>query len=160
MRCPVVLLFITKQAKVLFNFFVLALHFAIILRMIGSSKASFNTKALVEGSHKTGSKLWTPIGEDLLWNSVEVEYIEVVDVSGILGYKVRLAGYEVALIQVVIDIDANGIEAVRSRKLGDEVYTDMFPGRSWCFVRLEYGVQMLCRLVALALVASEDVLLY
>jgi hypothetical protein len=30
-RCPVVLPFITKQAKVLFNFLVLAFYFAVIL---------------------------------------------------------------------------------------------------------------------------------
>jgi hypothetical protein len=61
MRCPVVLPFITKQAKVLFDFLVLALYFAIILRMVGSSKAGLDTKALVEGSHKTGSELRAPI---------------------------------------------------------------------------------------------------
>jgi hypothetical protein len=98
MRCPVVLLFIIKQAKVLFDFLVLALHFAVILRVVGSSEASLNTKALVEGSHKMGSKLWAMIGEDLLWNSMEVKYIKVVDVSGTFSCKVRLAGHEVALI--------------------------------------------------------------
>jgi hypothetical protein len=65
-RCPVVLLFITKQAKVLFNFLVLALHFAVILRMVGSSEAGLDTKTLVESSYKTGSKLWAAIREDFL----------------------------------------------------------------------------------------------
>jgi hypothetical protein len=88
MRCPVVLPFITKQAKVLFNFLVLALYFAVTLRMVGSSESGFNTKALVEGSHETGSKLQALIREDLLWDSVEAEYIGVVDVGGTLGRKV------------------------------------------------------------------------
>jgi hypothetical protein len=118
-RCPVVLLFIAKQAKVLFNFLVLALYFAVTLRMVGSSKAGFDTKALVEGSHETGSKLRTAIGEDLLRDSVEAEYVGVVDVSGTLGCKVRLARHKVALVRVVIDVNTDGVEAIRSRELGD-----------------------------------------
>jgi hypothetical protein len=92
MKCLVVLPFITKQAEVLFDFLVLALHFAIILRMVGSSKASLDTKVLIEDSHETDSKLRALIGEDLLWNSMTAEYIGVVDVSSTLGCKVRLAG--------------------------------------------------------------------
>jgi membrane protein required for beta-lactamase induction len=61
MRYPVVLPFITKQTKVLFDFLVLAFYFAVTLWMVGSSKTGLDTKALVEGSHKTGSKLWAPI---------------------------------------------------------------------------------------------------
>jgi hypothetical protein len=119
MRCPVILLFITKQAKVLFDFLVLTLYFAVTLWMVGSSKASLDTKVLVEGSHETGSKLWAPIREDLLWNSVEAEYVRAVNIGGTLGCKVRLAGYEVALIQIVIDVNADGIKSVQSGKLGN-----------------------------------------
>jgi hypothetical protein len=61
---------------------------------------------------------------------VEAEYVGVVDVSSTFGYKVRLAGHEVTLIRVVVDVYADGIKAVRSGKLGDKVDTDMFPGRS------------------------------
>jgi hypothetical protein len=43
---------------------------------------------------------------------MKVEYIEIVDVSGTLGYKVRLAGHEVALIRVVIDVYADGVKTV------------------------------------------------
>jgi hypothetical protein len=91
---------------------------------------------------------------------VEAEYIGVMDVSGIFGCKVRLAEHEVALIRVMVDVYADGIESVRSGKLGNKVDTDMFPGCSWRFVRLERGVRMLCGLVALALVASEDILFH
>jgi membrane protein required for beta-lactamase induction len=98
MRCPIVLLFVTKQAKVLFNFLVLVLYFAIILRMVGSSKTGLDTKALIESSHEMGSKLWAVIREDLLRDSMKTEYVRIMDVSGTLGCKVRLAGYEVALI--------------------------------------------------------------
>jgi hypothetical protein len=114
MRCPVILPFITKQTKVLFDFLILTFYFAITLWMVGSSKTGLNTKALIEGSHETGSKLQTPIGEDLLQNSMKVEYIGVVDVGGTFGYKVRLAGHEVALIRVVVDVNADGVEAIRS----------------------------------------------
>jgi hypothetical protein len=58
------------------------------------------------------SKLQAPIGEDLLRNSVQAEYIGVVDVGGTLDGKVRLAGYEVALIQVVVDVDADGVKSI------------------------------------------------
>jgi hypothetical protein len=119
MGCPVVLPFVTKQAKVLFDFLVLAFYFAIILWMVGSSKTGFDTKALVECSHETGSKLQTLIGEDLLRNSVEAEYVGVVDVGGTFGCKVRLAGHEVALIRVVVNVYTDGIEAIQSRELGD-----------------------------------------
>jgi hypothetical protein len=91
---------------------------------------------------------------------VEAEYIRVMDVGGTFGCKVRLAGHKMALIRVVVDVYTDGIESVRSGELGDKVDTDMFPGRSWRFVRLERRVRMLCGLVALALVASEDVLLH
>jgi hypothetical protein len=160
MGCPVILPLFTKQAKVLFDFLVLALYFAVTLRMVGSSEAGLNTKALVESSHETGSKLQAAIREDLLWDSVEAEYIGVVDVCGTFGCKVRLAGHEVALIQIVIDINADGVKAIQSGELDDKVYTDIFLWRSWHFVRLKRGIQILCGLVALALVASEDVLFY
>jgi hypothetical protein len=88
MRCPVVLPFIAKQVKVLFSFLVLALYFAVTLRMVGSSEAGLNTKVLVESSHETGSELRALIREDLLRNSVEAEYIGVVDISGTFGCKV------------------------------------------------------------------------
>jgi hypothetical protein len=94
---------------------VLALYFAITLWMVGSSKTGLDTKALVEGSHETGSKLQASIREDLLWDSVEAEYIGVVDIGSTFGCKVRLAGHEVALFQVVVDVDTDGIEAVQSR---------------------------------------------
>jgi hypothetical protein len=119
MRCPVVLPFITKQAKVLFDFLVLALYFAITLRMVGSSEAGLDTKVLVESSHKTSSKLRAAIGEDLLRDPMKAEYVGVVDVSGTLGRKVRLAGHEVALIQVVVNVDTDRIKAIRSEKLSD-----------------------------------------
>jgi hypothetical protein len=98
MRCPVILLFITKQAKVLFDFLVLAFHFAVTLRMVGSSKTGLDTKVLVESSHETSSKLRAAIGKDLLQDSMKAEYIRVVDICGILSCKVRLVGHEAALI--------------------------------------------------------------
>jgi hypothetical protein len=98
MRCLVVLPFITKQMKVLFNFLVFAFYFAITLWMVGSSKTSLNIKALVESFHETGSKLRAPIREDLLWDSVEAEYIGVVDIGSTFGCKIRLAGHKMALI--------------------------------------------------------------
>jgi hypothetical protein len=98
MRCPVVLPFITKQTKVLFNFLVLVLYFAVTLWMVGSSKAGLDTKALVEGSHETGSKLQASIREDFLRDFVQAEYVGVVDVGGTLGCKVRLTGHKMALI--------------------------------------------------------------
>jgi hypothetical protein len=159
-RCPVILLFITKQAKVLFNFLVLAFHVAITLRMVGSSESDLDTKALIEGFHKTSSKLRAAIREDLLWNPMKAEYIGVMKVSGTFSRTVKLAGYKVALIQVVVNINADGIKAVQSKKLSDQIDTNMFLGCSWHFVRLEHGVWMLCRLVVLALIASKDVLLH
>jgi hypothetical protein len=102
----------------LFDFLVLALYFAVTLRMVGSSKAGLDTKALVEGSHETGSELRTPIREDLR-DSMEAEYIGVMDVGGTFGCKVRLAGHEVALIRVVVDVYTDGIKSVRPGKLGD-----------------------------------------
>jgi hypothetical protein len=60
----------------------------------------------------------------------------------------------------VVNVDTDEIEAVRSRKLSDKVDTNVFPERSWCFVRLECSIWMLCGLVALALIASENVLLH
>jgi hypothetical protein len=128
--------------------------------MVGSSKTGSDTKALVEGSHETGSELRAPIREDLLRDSMKAEYVGVMDVCGTFGCKVRLAGHKVALIRVVVNIDTDGIKAIRSGELGDKVDTDVFPGRSWRFVRLECRVRMLCGLVALAFVASKDVLLY
>jgi hypothetical protein len=118
-RCPVVLPFITKQAEVLFDFLILVFHFAVTLRMVGSSETGLDTKVFVESSYETSSKLWATIREDLFWNSVKAEYIRVVGISSTLGCKVRLAGHKVVLIQVVVNINADGIKAVRPGKLGD-----------------------------------------
>jgi hypothetical protein len=79
---------------------------------IGCNRNSINSKALVEGSHETSSKLLAAIREDLLQDSVKAEYVGVVDVRGIFGSKVRLTGHEVALIQIVVDINADGVKAV------------------------------------------------
>jgi hypothetical protein len=119
MRCPVVLPFVTKQAKVLFDFLVLMLYFAVTLWMVGSSKAGLDTKALIECSHETGSELRAPIEEDFLGDSVKAEYVRVVDVGGTFGCKVRLTGHKVTLIRIVIDVNTDGIEAIRSGELGD-----------------------------------------
>jgi hypothetical protein len=72
----------------LFNFLVLAFYFAVTLWMVGSSETGLDTKVLIKGSHETGSKLWTAIGEDLLWNPMKAEYVGVVDVSGTFGRKI------------------------------------------------------------------------
>lgn len=84
-------MFVTKQTKVLFSLLVLAFHLAITLYMVGSSEADLNIKALVEGSHEMNGKLWAAVGEDLLWNSVKVEYVSVMKVSSIFGHECRLA---------------------------------------------------------------------
>jgi hypothetical protein len=36
---------------------------------------------------------------------MEAKYIGVMEISSTFGCKVRLAGYKVALIQVVVDVD-------------------------------------------------------
>jgi hypothetical protein len=118
-RCLVVLPFITKQAKVLFNFLVLAFHFAVTSRIVGSSETGLDTKALIESSYETGSKLQALIREDFLWDSMKTEYIGVMDVSGTLGCKIGLAGHKVILIQVMVDVDTDGVKAIQSRKLND-----------------------------------------
>jgi hypothetical protein len=91
---------------------VLAFHFAVNLRMVGSSEAGFNTKVLVKGSYETGSKLQATIREDLLQNSVKAKYIRVVDISSALSCKVRFIKHEVALIQIVVDVNADRIETI------------------------------------------------
>lgn len=80
--------------------------------MVGSGKAGLDTKVLVEGSHKMGGKLRAAIREDLLRNSVEVEYVGVIEVSSIFSHECRLALDKVSLIQVVININVDGIEAL------------------------------------------------
>jgi hypothetical protein len=88
------------------------LYFAVTLRMVGSSKTGLNTKMLVKSSYKMGGKLRATIGEDLLRDSMKMEYVGVVDISGTFGCKVRLAGYKVALIRIVVDVDADRVEAI------------------------------------------------
>jgi hypothetical protein len=78
---PVFLTFVTEETKVLLYFLILALHFAISFRMIGSSEAGLNTKTFIESTHKTGRKLRAAIGEDFLWDSVEAEDIPVVKIG-------------------------------------------------------------------------------
>jgi hypothetical protein len=57
---------VTEETKVLLNFLVLALNFAITFRMVGSSEAGFNTKTFIESMHELGHKLGTAIREDFL----------------------------------------------------------------------------------------------
>jgi hypothetical protein len=82
---PVLLTLVTEETKVLLNFLILALNFAVIFRMVGSSEASFNTKMLVESTHELSCKLGTTIGEDFLWDSVKAEDIPVVEVGSALS---------------------------------------------------------------------------
>jgi hypothetical protein len=81
----VFLTFVTEETKVLLYFLILALHFAISFRMIGSSEASLNTKTFIESTHKSGRKLGAAIREYFLWNPVKVEDIPIVKVSSALG---------------------------------------------------------------------------
>jgi hypothetical protein len=64
---------------------ILALDFAIIFRVIGSSEASFDTKMSVESMHESGCKLGAAIREDFLWDSVKSENIPVVKLGSTLG---------------------------------------------------------------------------
>lgn len=98
--------------------------------MVGSGEAGLNIKTLVEGSHETSGELRAAIREDLLRDSVEVEaeYIGVVEVSSTFSGECRFARDEVSLIRVVVDIDADGIEALRSGELGDKIDSDVIPG--------------------------------
>jgi hypothetical protein len=121
MRYPVVLPFITKQAKVLFNFLVLAFHFAVTLKMVGSSETGLNTKILVEGSHETGSELRAMIGEDLLWDSMKAKYIGVMDVSGTLCYNGRILFFPFSFHSIIF----------QNVPLGSLLF---FPRLTHCFV--------------------------
>lgn len=80
--------------------------------MVGSGEAGFDTKALIKGSHKMGGELRAAVGEDFLRNSMEAEYVGVMEVSSTFGCECRLAQDEVSLIRVVINIDTDGIKAL------------------------------------------------
>jgi hypothetical protein len=54
---PIFLMFVTEKTKVLLNFLIIVLNFAITLEMIGSSETSLNITMLVEYIHKLGHKL-------------------------------------------------------------------------------------------------------
>lgn len=99
--------------------------------MVGSGKTGFDTKALVEGSHETGGELRAAVREDPLRDSVEAEYVGVVEVSSTFSRKYRIGRDEVSLIQVVINIDADRIEALRSGELGDGIDSNVIPGSGW-----------------------------
>jgi hypothetical protein len=83
---PVFLMFVTEEMKVLLYFLVFVLDFAISFRMISSSEAGFDTKMFIKSTHESGCKLWTTIGEDFLWNSVEIEDVLIVKISSTLGH--------------------------------------------------------------------------
>jgi hypothetical protein len=85
MFSPVFLTFVTEETKVLFYFLALALNFVVTFKVIGISESSFNTKVLIESTHKLGHKLWTAIEEDFLWNSVKMEDVLVVKIGSTFG---------------------------------------------------------------------------
>jgi hypothetical protein len=76
---------VTEETKVLLNFLVFAFDFTVTFRVVGSSKASFNTKTLVESLYELGCELGTTIREDFLQNSVKAENIPIVKISGAFG---------------------------------------------------------------------------
>jgi hypothetical protein len=82
---PVFLIFVTEETKVLLDFLVLALNFAITFKMIGSGEAGFDTKTFVESTHESGRKLRTTIGKNFLWDSVKAEDIPIVKIGSALG---------------------------------------------------------------------------
>jgi hypothetical protein len=86
MFSPVFLTFVTEETKVLFYFLVLALDFTVSFGVVGSNEASFDTKTLIESTHKSGRKLRTAIRNNFLQDSVKVEDIPVVKIGSALGH--------------------------------------------------------------------------
>jgi hypothetical protein len=82
---PVFLMLVTEETKVLLNFLVLVLNFAVTFRVVGSSEAGLNTKSFVESTHELDRELGTMIGEDFFWNSIKAEDISVVKIGSVFG---------------------------------------------------------------------------
>ena len=134
---PVRLTLVGKHPKVLFDISVFALDFAIALRVIGSSQTSFDTETLVERAHKPGGKLWAAVREYFLRDAVKLEDVLVVEFGSAFSGQIGLAGDEVCLIGVVVNVDADRVEAVGRGKLCDKINANMFPGSSRDFLRFE-----------------------
>ena len=82
---PVVLVLITEDAKILFNFLIHTFGFTIALWVVSRSETCFNAEVLIQGSHETCSKLQAAIRVCLSRNAVESEYVFVVEVSYTFG---------------------------------------------------------------------------
>ena len=89
---------------------------------------------------------------------MKLEDVLVVEFGSAFSGQIGLAGDEVYLIRVVVDVDADRIETVGERKLHDYIHADMFPGPGGDFVQLEDSTRILCRFVALAGFAAEHIL--
>jgi hypothetical protein len=85
MFSSVLLMVVTKEAYILFNFLVLTLGLALIFRILGNSEANLDSKVFIESAHELGCKLWSAVGEDFLQNFVEAEHISIVKISSTLS---------------------------------------------------------------------------
>jgi hypothetical protein len=157
---PVFLTFVTEEMKILLYFLVLALDFAISFWVISSNEAGFYTKTFIECMHKLGHKLGAVIGEDFFRNSVKMEDIPIMKIGSALGCQVGLARDKVSLIKVVIHVDHNGVKVVRGGQLRNKIDANMLPRSSRDFLRLQDSFGVLCRLIALALLTTQDIFVY
>jgi hypothetical protein len=82
----VFLTFVIEEMKILLNFLVLALDFAVTFGMVGSCEASSNTKTFIESMHELGRELGTTIREDFLWDSMKAEDVSVMKISSAFSY--------------------------------------------------------------------------
>jgi hypothetical protein len=91
---------------------------------------------------------------------VEAKDIPIVKVSSALGRQVGLTQNKVSLIGVVVHVDSNRVVVVRGRQLHDKIYANMLPESCRDFLRLENSFGMLCRLVALTLFTTQDIIVH
>jgi hypothetical protein len=66
----------------------------------------------------------------------------------------------VSLVGIIVHIDCNRVKVVGERQLHDEINANMLPRSHRNFLWLENSFEMLCRLIALALFPTQDVLVY
>ena len=103
---------VAEDVKVLFDFLIHLFSLTIALRVVSCSETHFNAEVLIQGSHKMCCKLQAAIRIYLLWDTMESEYIFVVEVSNTFSRDVVMGECEMGLTREVVDIGANRVMAV------------------------------------------------
>lgn len=108
-RSPVILALACEHTEVLFNLLVHALCLPICLGMVSRGELAGDPQLLIQRLDEFGGELWSTIGDDTAWESVESEDVLQHEVGDSISVDCRVRESEVCLFGVQVHERQDGI---------------------------------------------------